>query len=110
MKHPTLEYLDLDKEFLIVNHFCNLSIHRSLISQIVSDLVLEKLLELETLYCAVAEAALLSGEELSGLEGQEAVLGAFGESGGRGVEDELILHVLRNHLQVVLSLHYVLDY
>lgn len=85
------------------------SLH-SLISQVVSNLVLEELLELETLDCAVAHAALFSGEELPGLKGQEAVLCALGEGGGRGVECELILHVLGNHLQVVLSLHYVLDY
>jgi len=79
---------------------------RSLISNVVSGLVLEELIEFEALDEAVAEAALLSGQQAVGLQGQKAVLGAFGHSCSRLVVVELLLQVLSKHLQVELFLHF----
>ena len=51
--------------------------HSLSVSEEVPGLVLEELLEIEALHEAVAEAALLSGEELACLQGQEAALCAL---------------------------------
>ena len=78
----------------------------SLISQEVPGLVLEELLEVVALDEAVAEAALLGGQQVVGLKREEAVLGALGQSRGRLVVVELVLQVLSKNVQVELSLHF----
>ena len=78
----------------------------SLISQEVPGLVLEELLEVVALDEAVAEAALLGGQQVVGLKREEAVLGALGQGRGRLVVVELVLQVLSKNVQVELSLHF----
>jgi hypothetical protein len=78
----------------------------SLISQEVPRLVLEELLEVGALDEAVAEAALLSGQQVVGLKRQEAVLGALSHGSGGLVVVELVLQVLSKDSQVELSLHF----
>ena len=78
----------------------------SLISQEVPGLVLEELLEVVALDEAVAEAALLGGQQVVGLKREEAVLGALGQGRGRLVVIELVLQVLSKNIQVELSLHF----
>ena len=55
---------------------------------------------------AVAEAALLSGQQVVGLKRQEAVLGALGHGRGGLVVVKLVLQVLSKDSQVELSLHF----
>ena len=78
----------------------------SLISQEVPGLVLEELLEVGALHEAVAEAALLGGQQVVGLKREEAVLGALGHGRGRLVVVELVLQVLSKNVEVELSLHF----
>ena len=87
-------------------HLSHLSVCSSLIPNEISGFILEELLELETLNKAVAEASLLCGQKLVGLERQEAVLSALGHGGGCLIVVELFLQVLCNHLQVELFLHF----
>lgn len=96
-------YRFLSSHMLI--HLC-FSVRSSLISNEVSGFILEELLEFEALDEAVAEASLLGGQELVSLEREEAVLGALGHGRGSLIVLELLLHVLGEHLQVELSLHY----
>lgn len=78
----------------------------SLISNEVSGFILEVLLEFEALDEAVTEASLFSGQELVGLQRQEAVLRALGHGGGGLIVVELFFQVMCNYLQVELSLHF----
>ena len=87
-------------------HLSHLSVCSSLIPNEISGFILEELLEFETLDKAVAEASLLCGQKLVGLERQEAVLSALGHGGGCLIVVELFLQVLCNHLQVELFLHF----
>ena len=79
-----------------------------LISQVVSGLVLEEFLEFEALDEAVAEAALLSRQQVARLQRQKAALRALAHCRGGQIVVKLLLQVLCQHLQVELLLHFVI--